>query len=87
MLFDADGNPLKTLSRAEKINLGPGSSLLLDKWGPWEATDNERKDYKTSISFVNRVQNSERSVWVADTQAIAKEVQELRPRLRSRDKS
>ncbi|HVN82192.1 MAG TPA: M56 family metallopeptidase, partial [Terriglobia bacterium] len=85
MLFDVGGNPIKTLSRMEKINLAPGSSLLLDKWDSWEATVGEH--YKASISFVARVQKSDGSEWAADTQAITREAQALKSKLRSGDKS
>jgi hypothetical protein len=80
MLFDIHGNPMKTLSRIEKIDLAPGASFLLDRLEPWKAVVDEVKAYSTSVSFVVRVRKAE-GEWSADTEAIMREVQALKPKL------
>jgi len=77
MLFDVHGTITKTLSRTEKIELGAGGSVLLDKLGPWKATVEEVKEYGASVSFVSRVRKSDGSEWVADAKAMSREVQAL----------
>jgi hypothetical protein len=81
ILFDVAGTRTQTLSRTEKIVLGPNASFMLDKLGPWRAPDDEVKKYGASVSFVSRVRNSDGAEWAADTKAIMHEVRALKPRL------
>jgi hypothetical protein len=52
MLFDIHGNPIKTLSRIERIDLAPGASFLLDRLEPWKDGVDEVKAYSASVGFV-----------------------------------